>query len=136
MFRLKATANRWVEGYVKCRRHASSRKKHKQNYGSIVTHVFILCYNPFRTAVPFWGQITYNLCELSPKRDCGSEGVETATARRQQGAQEEIGYDMMMIALLMARTHPPDLLLMRYIEALRFSRVFFPLRYIPRPLYT
>ena len=28
--------------------------------------------NPFRTAVPFWGQLTYNLSELSPKRDCGS----------------------------------------------------------------
>ena len=26
--------------------------------------------NPCRTAVPFWGQTTWNLCDLSPKRDC------------------------------------------------------------------
>ena len=31
--------------------------------------------DPFRTAVPFRGQITLNLSGLSPKRDCGSEGV-------------------------------------------------------------
>ena len=30
----------------------------------------------FRTAVPLWGQITYNLSGLSPKRDCGSKGVK------------------------------------------------------------
>ena len=29
--------------------------------------------SPFRTAVPFWGQIPYNLTSLSPKRDCGSK---------------------------------------------------------------
>ena len=29
--------------------------------------------NPFRTAVPFWGQATWNLTDLSPKRGCGSE---------------------------------------------------------------
>ena len=28
---------------------------------------------PFRTAVPFWGQTTWNLAGLSPKRDCGSK---------------------------------------------------------------
>ena len=37
------------------------------------------CLNPFWTAVPFWGQITYNLSELSPKRDCSSKGVKTFT---------------------------------------------------------
>ena len=31
--------------------------------------------NPFRTAVPFWGQTTWNLTGLSPKRDCGSKRV-------------------------------------------------------------
>ena len=36
-----------------------------------------LCYNPFRTAVPYhmWGQTTQILSSLSPKRDCGSKGV-------------------------------------------------------------
>ena len=32
-------------------------------------------FHPFRTAVPCRGQITYNLSGLSPKRDCGSKGV-------------------------------------------------------------
>ena len=29
--------------------------------------------NPFKTAVPFWGQNTRNLSSLSQKRDCGSK---------------------------------------------------------------
>ena len=33
--------------------------------------------NPFRTAVPFWGQTTQFSSSLSPKRDCGcSKGVK------------------------------------------------------------
>ena len=32
--------------------------------------------NPFRTAVPFWGQTTRNLSGLSQLRDCGSKGVK------------------------------------------------------------
>ena len=32
--------------------------------------------SPSRTAVPFGGQITYNLTGLSPKRDCGSKRVK------------------------------------------------------------
>ena len=32
--------------------------------------------NPFRTAVPFWGQTTWNLSGLSPQRDRGSKGVK------------------------------------------------------------
>ena len=32
--------------------------------------------NPFRTAVPFWGQTTQILSSLSPKRGCGSKGVK------------------------------------------------------------
>ena len=31
--------------------------------------------NPFRTAVPFWGQTSQIPCSSSPKRDCGSKGV-------------------------------------------------------------
>ena len=31
--------------------------------------------SPFRTAVPFWGQITQSLTDLSPKRDCSTKRV-------------------------------------------------------------
>ena len=31
--------------------------------------------NPFRTAVPFWGQTTQISSSSCPKRDCGSKGV-------------------------------------------------------------
>ena len=31
--------------------------------------------NPFRAAVPFWGQTSHISSSLSPKRDCGSKGV-------------------------------------------------------------
>ena len=33
--------------------------------------------NPFRTAVPFLGQTSQNSSSLSPKRDCGSKGVNS-----------------------------------------------------------
>ena len=36
----------------------------------------LLFLNPFRTAVPFWGQITHISSSLSPKRGCGSKGVK------------------------------------------------------------
>ena len=36
--------------------------------------------NPFRTAVPFWGQTTWILNGLSPKRDCGSKRVKSASS--------------------------------------------------------
>ena len=42
--------------------------------------------NPFRTAVPFWWQITWNLTRLSPERDCGSEGVYTCLVQARQHA--------------------------------------------------
>ena len=32
--------------------------------------------NPFRTAVPFWGQTSLISSSLYPKRDCGSKGVK------------------------------------------------------------
>ena len=31
--------------------------------------------NPFRTAVPFWGQTSHISSSLSPKRDSGPKGV-------------------------------------------------------------
>ena len=36
---------------------------------------YIPFFNPFRTAVPFFGQTAYNLRGLSPKRDCCSKRV-------------------------------------------------------------
>ena len=33
--------------------------------------------NPFRTAVPFWGQTTQSSSSLSPKRDCGPKRVNS-----------------------------------------------------------
>ena len=32
--------------------------------------------NPSRTSVPFWGQTTQISSSLSPKRDCGSKGLQ------------------------------------------------------------
>ena len=44
--------------------------------------VFAPSLNPFRTAVPFWGKILENLSGLSPKRDCGSKGVNKTSGLR------------------------------------------------------
>ena len=41
----------------------------------MVTKVLEPYFDPFRTAVPFRGQTTWNLSGLSPKRDCSSERV-------------------------------------------------------------
>ena len=38
--------------------------------------------NPFRAAVPFWGQTTSNLTGLPPERDCASERVKSDQKRR------------------------------------------------------
>ena len=38
-----------------------------QGHGLLREHDLL---DPFRTAVPFWGQSTQNLTDLSPKRDC------------------------------------------------------------------
>ena len=43
---------------------------------SITSTRYALLNNPFRTAVPFWGQTTWTLTGLSPKRDCGSKSVK------------------------------------------------------------
>ena len=45
--------------------------------------------NPFRTAVPFWGQTTSKLSGLPPKRDCGSKRVERGKLHFYQSAGEE-----------------------------------------------
>ena len=46
------------------------------------TRTFTRYLNPFRTAVLFWGQTTQISSRLSPKRDCGSEGVELESFRK------------------------------------------------------
>ena len=38
--------------------------------------------NPFRTAVPFWGQTIQISSSLSPKRDWGPKGVKMPTAAK------------------------------------------------------
>ena len=40
--------------------------------------------NPFRTAVPFWGQSIQISSSFVPKRDCGSKGVSCNNPNRQQ----------------------------------------------------
>ena len=40
-----------------------------------------IIFDPFRAAVPFWGQTTNSLSSLSPKRDCGSKGVNSIIAK-------------------------------------------------------
>ena len=44
----------------------------------------LLVFNPFRTAVPFWGQTTWNLTGLSLKRDCGPERVKSSLFLRRE----------------------------------------------------
>ena len=39
--------------------------------------ISFITLNPFRTAVPFWGQTSQISSSLSLKRDCGSKGVNT-----------------------------------------------------------
>ena len=53
--------------YVRCWRHSK--------VGLPVERSTMRWLNPFRTAVPFWGQTSQIPCSLSPKRDCGSKGV-------------------------------------------------------------
>ena len=47
---------------------------------------------PFRTAVPFWGQITWNLSGLAPKRDCGSKGDNNFGPLRNCAGQRALHY--------------------------------------------
>ena len=42
-----------------------------QNRTALLKGLILIPKNPFSTAVPFWGDITWNLNGLSPKRDCG-----------------------------------------------------------------
>ena len=57
-----------------------------------MTHVVGI--NPFRTAVPFWGQTTQTSSSLSPKRDCGSKGVK-ANIRRLMSWDFQSKHDML-----------------------------------------
>ena len=42
----------------------------------LVAQVWLRGLNPVRTAVPFWGQTSWDLNGLSPKRDCGSKRLK------------------------------------------------------------
>ena len=48
----------------------------------IVAHFSFVPFNPFSTAVPFWGQTSQISGSLSPKRDCGSKGVNQPHVRQ------------------------------------------------------
>ena len=47
--------------------------------------------NPFKAAVPLWGQTTYNWTGLSPKRDCGSKRVKRGFGRTQKDRSPRTG---------------------------------------------
>ena len=46
--------------------------------------------NPFRTAVPFWGQTSQISSSLSPKRDCGSKGVNITKTYLRDGENKQV----------------------------------------------
>ena len=56
------------------RKHISAKKRKTEMTGP---------RNPFRTAVPFWGQTTRNLTGSSPKRDCGSKRLDPKSSQCQ-----------------------------------------------------
>ena len=51
--------------------------------------------NPFRTAVPFWGQSSQISSSFVPKRDCGSKGVklrsESDEKKQEKQVKQELG---------------------------------------------
>ena len=48
--------------------------------------------NPFRTAVPFWGQSSQISSSFVPKRDSGSKGVKIIVVCRTLRALAKINY--------------------------------------------
>ena len=57
--------------YSRCIIYTSIYAAHRMIQAALSSHA----RTDFRTAVPCWGQTTYNLTGLSPKRDCGSKRV-------------------------------------------------------------
>ena len=55
----------------------------------VYTRYQVCTINPFRTAVPFWGQFTQISSSLSPKRDWGSKGVNATDSNARNNG---IGY--------------------------------------------
>ena len=51
------------------------------SYGALKEPRFLLALNPFRTAVPFWGQNSQILSNLSLKRDCSPKRVMASACR-------------------------------------------------------
>ena len=45
-------------------------------------------FNPFRTAVPFWGQTSQISSKLSPKRDCSAKRVKRSVVRDENHAED------------------------------------------------
>ena len=62
---------------LRCRytgKYAEFQLKSRTTVSSCNTH-HTGTSNPFRTAVPFWGQTTQFMSSLSPERDCGPQRV-------------------------------------------------------------
>ena len=49
-------------------------------------------FNPFRTAVPFWGQSSQISSSFVPKRDCGSKGVKRKVPVKEMANHLERAY--------------------------------------------
>ena len=56
------------------------------------------CYNPFRTAAPFWGQPTQISSGLSPKRGCGPKRVNIGTAAVPQQTKSDLKLELLLEA--------------------------------------
>ena len=49
--------------------------------------------NPFRTAVPFWGQASQILSNLSPNRDCGPKKLSMMLVYLHSSMDMKYGYE-------------------------------------------
>ena len=76
--------NGWGQGVLMC--HARAQERSRVNESRKV----FMCWppnarlagvNPFRTAVPFWGQSSLILGNLSPKRDRGSKRFKSSAKK-------------------------------------------------------
>ena len=59
-----------------------ARPIHRQYRGPRILPQTGTLVNPFRAAVPLWGQTTQISSRFSSKRDCGSKGVNSICAKR------------------------------------------------------
>ena len=81
----ESTTSFQVEDYVVCRAAAGATPLHLELgtplriIGQSSYRLFF--YNPFRTAVPFWGQTTWNQCGVSPNPDCSAKRLKLSLGK-------------------------------------------------------